>query len=359
MKPTSLGSPAARAAGASPIGGVGGAQAGAPATPVAQVAPVGAPAPGGIRFASTWPRGWMAAAVPQQVREFNLQASRAQLALQFVQAWGELLQTLTRLAQRQASLPSAAAQARTQAALDAVLALWAQRHAQTLGSLDDSLHWSAVQPARTRWVLGGWNAASLQAAAANDRELVAFCLMGQDHEHGAWRADAQRSSAASRFALACALAPLGLQLDEVDEARIVVSTDERRAAHVTQRLMARGGGRRFPAGQWQAPLLGPGPQAVALPALADEAGLAALAQALPALRERLAHVQTVLAQFQQGARASLEGGAPAPLARVEEFAQRFADAGQLPAYDWVLAVVPAVRALARSRVAQLLRRLPA
>ena len=358
MKPASRASSTPRSSGlgsASPVGAAGAAQASAG---VAQVARVAAPGLDGIHFASTWPRGWMVAAAAQQVREFNLQTSRAQLALQFAADWGELLQQLQRLAQRQASLPSAAAQARSQAALDAVQALWAQRHGLTLGSLDERLHWSASQPARSYWRLGGWNAASLQAQAANDRELVAFCLLGQEHEHGSWQADAQRGSAASRFALACALAPLGLQLDQVSAEHIVISTDERRAALVRQRLMARGAGRRFPAGQWQMPLLAPGPQTVALPPHTLEDGLAALLQTLPLLRQRLAQLQAQLTQFLQEARASLEGRPPDALERFQTFTQQFAQAGGMPAYDWVLAVVPAVRALARNRVARLLHRPP-
>lgn len=359
MKSTGLSSSLARAGAlgaATPAAAAGAAQASAQ---VGALAPVAAAALDGVRFASTWPRGWMAAAVPQQVREFNLQTSRAQLAQQFLGAWGELLETLARLAQRQARLPSDAAKARTQAALDAAQALWSERHARTLGSLDETLAWSASAPARRRFVLGGWNAASLQATHGSDRELIAFCLIGQDHEHGAWLADALRSSHASRFALACALAPLGVQLDEVSEARIVVSVDERRAAQVAQRLMVRGGGRRFPAGQWQAPRLAPGPQAVLLPVQAHGAGLAGLDAELPALRERLAQTQLQIAQFQRQAGASLALDAAPPLARLQDFAQRFAAAADAPAYDWVQAVAPAVRALARSRVARLLRRAPA
>lgn len=336
MKSTGLSSSLARAGAlgaATPAAAAGAAQASAQ---VGALAPVAAAALDGVRFASTWPRGWMAAAVPQQVREFNLQTSRAQLAQQFLGAWVRAL-----------------------AALDAAQALWSERHARTLGSLDETLAWSASAPARRRFVLGGWNAASLQATHGSDRELIAFCLIGQDHEHGAWLADALRSSHASRFALACALAPLGVQLDEVSEARIVVSVDERRAAQVAQRLMVRGGGRRFPAGQWQAPRLAPGPQAVLLPVQAHGAGLAGLDAELPALRERLAQTQLQIAQFQRQAGASLALDAAPPLARLQDFAQRFAAAADAPAYDWVQAVAPAVRALARSRVARLLRRAPA
>lgn len=350
----SLGSPAS--AGAGPAASVGAGQA---AQATAALAQVGAPAlpPIAPRLASTWPRGWMAAAVPQQVREFNVQISRAQLALQFAADFSERLHTLERLAQRQASLPSAASQARSQAALAAARSLWAERHACTLGSVDETLAWSPTAAARQSFVLGGWTAASLQAASAADRELVAFCLLGQDQEYGAWVADTSRSPAANRFALACALAPLGVQLDDVSEGQILISVEERRTAYLTQRLVARGGGRRFPAGQWQAPLLGPNPQAVALPAQMDEASVAALLPTLAALHERLARLRAVLQQFQQQAGASLTTG-EAPLARLQGFAQRFADAGQLPAYDWVLAVVPAVRALARPRVSRLLRRVP-
>lgn len=106
------------------------------------------------------------------------------------------------------------------------------------------------------------------------------------------------------------------------------------------------------------PLLAPGPQTVALPPHTLEDGLAALLQTLPLLRQRLAQLQAQLTQFLQEARASLEGRPPDALERFQTFAQQFAQAGGMPAYDWVLAVVPAVRALARNRVARLLHRPP-
>jgi hypothetical protein len=40
---------------------------------------------------------------------------------------------------------------------------------------------------------------------------------------------------------------------------------------------------------------------------------------------------------------------------MQKFAIAFASAAQVPAYDWVLAVVPAVRAISRRRVARLLQ----
>jgi hypothetical protein len=112
----------------------------------------------------------------------------------------------------QRKLPSEAALARLRIALQQVQELWAQRPARTLDSLDECLQWSPVRVARKPFLLAGWSWETLQALSAQDKELVSFCLLGQDGAHGTWQASQTRSAGASRHALAAALAPLGMQL---------------------------------------------------------------------------------------------------------------------------------------------------
>lgn len=310
-----------------------------------------------IRYASTWPRGWMAAAVPQRVREFNMQASKAQLALAWLDALAPQLDALQRSVQHHQQLPAPASLARAQHALQQVRRTWQQRHANTLGSMDECLQWSPVWPARKRVQLQGWTADTLPPHSEADHELVAFCLLGQDHAHGAWQAQSQRSAAASQFALAAALAPLGVQLDSVTPQAITVSVDERHWPHVQHNWMVRGQGHRFPAGQWVQPGTVPVPACVRLEAwqLSDDSGCAAVLQALPSVRERVAQVRAQVQQFRDAAGDSVAHAQPDQLQRMQAFAEAFAHAGQAPAYDWVLAVVPAVRTISRLRVARLLR----
>ena len=297
----------------------------------------------------------MAAAVAQHVREFQVQVSKAQMTLDFLIALGQALGLLGQAARHQRKLPSEAALARMRIALQQVQELWAQRPARTLDSLDECLQWSPERVARKPFLLAGWSWETLQALSAQDKELVSFCLLGQDGAHGTWQASQTRSAGASRHALAAALAPLGMQLGPLEQP-LQLSVDERCWPQVQQRFMVKGNGKRFPAGQWVSPRLVSSPQALRVDSwsAADAAAVQALAAELPAARERVLQAQAAVRAFQHDAGQSLDD-VGARTTAVQAFAQAFAQAGQMPAYDWILAVVPAVRAVSRRRVARLLQ----
>ena len=339
------------------IGAVGTAQPGAaaPTTSAAPTAAVGTNALSAIRYHSTWPRGWMAAAVPQRVREFHVQISKAQMALVFLEQLEQRLATLHQACRHQRKLPSEAGNNRLRTALQEVQAWWGRRLPYTLESLDEALHWSPVHRARKQFGLAGWSWASLQAEHARDGELLGFTLLGQEGAHGAWQARWERVQGANRQLLAAALAPLGMQLNGLEQP-MLLSVEERWWPVVTQRFMVKGNGKRFPAGQWVSPRLVPASHALRVEAwsAADTAALQALAADVPVARERVAQAHAALLQFQHDAGRSLEDTAARSEA-AQAFAQAFAQAGQMPAYDWVLAVVPAVRAISRRRVARLLQ----
>lgn len=335
--------------------GIGHGPASIATTPTTAPAAVAASGLAQIRYASTWPRGWMAAAVPQHVREFNAQVSKAQMALAFMEAWAPALERFLQCVQRQQKLPSSAGLLRAQQALQAVQATWATRYAASLGSLDECLHWSPVQRARKRFGLVGWDMHSLQAQHANDRELLAFSLMGQDQAHGAWLAQFGRSSMASQYALAAALSPLHIQVHT--QPRLEFSVDERLWPVLQERFVVKGNGQRFPAGQWVNAPLQSHAQAVQPQqwVVAPGADLQPLSVQLLAVRERLAAVRAQVQQFAADAGQTLHSGGAQRVQQMQAFAKAFQQAGQAPAYDWVLAVVPAVRAISRRRVARLLK----
>jgi hypothetical protein len=319
---------------------------------VAGMAAVGLPQ---IRYASTWPRGWMAAAVPQHVREFNAQISKAQMALAWLDAFTPVLERLAQSVQRQIKLPSSAGLLRAKQALQAVQGAWVLRYDSSLGSVDECLQWSPLHRARKYFTLAGWSSDSLQAQQPNDRELVAFSLMGQDQAHGAWLAQWGRSSVGSQYALAAALSPLLIQTHT--KPSLEFSVDERLWPLLQERFVVKGNGQRFPAGQWvNAPLQSRAQAVQPLHwAVADDAALQAMQTQLMLVRERLAAVRAQIAQFAQDAGQTVHSGGTERLQQMQTFAQAFSDAGQAPAYDWVLAVVPAVRAISRRRVARLLK----
>jgi hypothetical protein len=125
---------------------------------------------------------------------------------------------------------------------------------------------------------------------------------------------------------------------------------------VQQRFMVKGNGQRFPAGQWVAPTLQSVAEALPLAgwSVTDTERSQELQLTLPVVRERVSQALAAVQAFQASAGLSLQDQA-AQTAAMQKFAIAFASAAQVPAYDWVLAVVPAVRAISRRRVARLLQ----
>lgn len=299
----------------------------------------------------------MAAAVPQRVREFNVQAGKAQLTQRFLEQLTSLLAELSPVLKYHVQLPSAAGALRADHALKALQNFWGQRYVLTWGSLDECLEWSPTQLARKKFQLRGWNMESLQAQQANDRELVSFCLMGQEYAHGAWLAQYGRSSKASLFAMAAALAPLGILVEQAAEAQIVLSVEERHWHTVQERWMVRGNGKRFPAGQWIAPTTLPAQERVTVADWSLETNQQAQTawSALETMQERVAAVLSQVKAFQEAAQSSLDASSPDKLAQMQRFARAFKDAGKAPVFSWMQAVLPAVRTISRRRVTRLLR----
>lgn len=318
-------------------------------------APLAAPSLTQIRYASTWPRGWMAAAVPQQIREFNTQVSKAQLTLAYVQELERRLTAVLQTAKSQLQLPSVAGLQRAQQALQQLQLHWSARYALTAGSLDECLRWSATQPARKYFTLAGWTPQTLQAQSDKDQELVGFSLLGQEGAHGAWLAQYSRSTTASQFALASALAPLHIQLHaSYDQLRM--SVPEPLWAVLQARFVVKGNGQRFPAGQWVNAPLRRDAQAMPLAQWAadDEAALEQLQQDGPSVQAALATVRAQVEQFYDHARLSIEDE-QASIQHMQHFATAFQASASEASYEWVSAVIPAVRSIARQRVTRLLQ----
>lgn len=331
------------------------------ATPVAKSTPpltaIGSPELTQIRYAATWPRGWMAAAVPQRVREFNVQTGKAQLTLQFLERLSHLLTEFARALKYHMQLPSAAGAVRAEQAFKEVKGLWSQRYALTWASLDECLQWSPTQAARKRFEMRGWNVETLEAQQTQDRELVSFCLMGLDSAHGAWLAQFGRTSKANLFAFAAAMAPLSIHVERTTGRQLILSVEERRWPVVQERFMVRGNGRRFPAGQWIAPTLFNASECVSMSDWAVEAQDDAQAtwNALELMQERVRVTAEQVRAFQETARSSLEIDSPSKLKSMHQFAQAFCASGESPNYSWMQAVLPAVRTISRRRVNRLLR----
>lgn len=303
----------------------------------------------------------MAAAVPQRVREFNAQVSKAQLTLEFLDAMDQHLQQLHKAMRSWQALPSEGAKQRTQRSLTQLQSHWAQRYAHTLGSLDDCLAWSPVYRARKQFHIVGWSASSLHAQSASDQELVSFCLMGQEGAHGAWMPQEGRSHFASQHMLAAALAPLQMQVHPAQatvqgNAPLLFSVEERTWAQFATRFMVRGNGKRFPAGQWVTPQLRLMPDCIQPELWSWDATQAmGVLQQVPVIRQKLEAVRAQVQQFCADAGQSLVQRDDVHLQQMQAFTVSFSEASQAPVYAWVSAVIPAVRLISKRRVARLLK----
>jgi hypothetical protein len=116
------------------------------------------------------------------------------------------------------------------------------------------------------------------------------------------------------------------------EQPLLLSVEERCWPVVVQRFMVKGNGKRFPAGQWVSPRLVSSPRHCVWTAGGCRCGGRAGAGGRAALRpERVLQAQAVRA-FQHDAGQSLDD-VGARTTAVQAFAQAFAQAGQMPAYD--------------------------
>ncbi len=297
----------------------------------------------------------MAAAVPQQIREFNTQVSKAQLTLAYVQELESQLNALMQAVKRQLQLPSVAGLQRAHQALQQLQLQWSARFARTAGSLDERLLWSASQPARKFFTLAGWVPQTLQAVGDKDQELVSFSLLGQEGAHGAWLAQHGRSKTASQFALASALAPLQIQLHPSHD-QLRLSVPEQLWAVLQARFVVRGNGQRFPAGQWVNAPLRRDERAMSIDqwSAQDDAALEQMQPHWPHVQAALAAAREQVEQFYAHARESVED-AQGRLLQMQHFTAAFQESASAASYEWVSAVVPAVRSISRPRVTRLLQ----
>jgi hypothetical protein len=335
------------------IGPATGVTAQPAAPPAARTSPAAVRAPAAGPLAAAAPVRAAPSALPP---ELGLRITRAQLTVSFLQTLESSLNRLVSSAQEAAQRPSEPARLHLAHDLEATAALWSTRRASTLGSLDERLGWSAEQPARCHFRIRGISPESLAAQAPGDRELLSFSILGCERLHGALMVDSKRSPAATLRRLEEALAPLGLNLARESATDIVLTTEESRWGLLTDRLVVRGAGHRFPAGQFTRPRLDPLPSAVN-PAgwtAEDPRGVQAAAT-LASAQVTMARTRVTQSLLDVGH--ELNGPDQAQTesaAAMRDFAQSFAASGAAPDYRWTLQLIPATAGLDRERALGLL-----
>ncbi|HEX3141315.1 MAG TPA: hypothetical protein VHQ87_14740 [Rhizobacter sp.] len=294
-------------------------------------------------------------------RDTGTQVGRAQMGSAYLERLdAELLDVKASVA-RVRLAPSAEATARANRDIDRVQATWAQRHAATQGSLDERLAWSAEQPARRQFRLRGVSAEALEARSPNDTELLSFSIVGGERMHGALMVEPGRERGATVRRLEMALSPLGVSVDRAEGADLVLSVAETHWSTLGERLVVRGGGSRFPAGQFAHPRIEALPAALAPQAwsVIDGEQQQRTAQAVDGALDQvtLARTRISLSLAELGRGLDAHQPAPALAEQVSAFAESFANsfaAGATPHFERLAQLAPAAGGITRERVSALL-----
>lgn len=273
----------------------------------------------------------------------------------------ELLDLKASLA-RARQAPSPESTGRAHRDIERVQSTWAQRSTATQGSLDDRLAWSPESPARRQFRLRGVSTEALEARGPNDTELLSFSLVGGDRAHGALMVEPGRERGATVRRLEMALAPLGVTMARADGSDLVFSTEESNWPAITERLLVRGNGTRFPAGQFAHPRIEPLPPALApqgwslIDAEQQQRTAHAVDETLDQVTLARSRISQSLADLGRGIVSDQPTAAVAE--QMSAFAASFADSfsSATPPFERLTQLAPAAGRITRDRVNALLDR---
>jgi hypothetical protein len=169
--------------------------------------------------------------------QLNRQVAGAQQALQFLtEADGRL-----RALRKELSSGDAAA------ALEKFNQFWQQRSAASAGTLDGNLKFSADAKAKQEFAVRGLSFETLQNG---DTETLSFAVGRWSRQSSSITVDPNQSQVAIVGALDRALAPMGVRATRDSKGELAFSVSEANWPQVRDSLAIRGGGRRFPTGQF-------------------------------------------------------------------------------------------------------------
>lgn len=233
---------------------------------------------------------------------------------------------------------------------------WQQRSAASGGTLDGNLKFNADGKAKQEFTVRGLSFASLQNG---DAETLNFAVGRWSRQSTAITVAPDQSQSALVGALDRALAPMGVRATRDANGELAFSVPEAQWPQVRDSLAIRGGGRRFPTGQFNQVRTEVAEQAIQPSrwSTADAPSLRRtlldVAQAQHLIRQSHGAVRTVLEQAAQ----NLEGSAFAATdagSRWQEFAEQYADTLARGDAAAVTATAPAVAAISKRMVSALL-----
>jgi len=302
--------------------------------------------------------------------ELNRQVAGAQQALNFLDQAGNRLQSLKgalsgKLAEKKAdSGTGSGSDAKLNEQLRQFNALWRQRDAATAGTLDGQLKVVQAGSAQQRFKVRGLDADSLRSG---DKETLSFAAAGKQASVALDPA-AGETTALRRFQNA--LAPMGIGVQR-SGGSLVFSVAEGDWPALRDSLAVKGGGQRFPTGQFNRVRTEAEADAIQPQSWrADDTDAARqtlqeVLTALDLIRQAKSTINRSLAEadarMQPQQKSTASGAAAAGGATtVDEsdwaasFVQRFEAMAEKPDFNVFAAVAPALMAVSRNRVMALL-----
>lgn len=231
--------------------------------------------------------------------------------------------------------------------------LWRQRQDAAAGALDGRLGYSGKEPARTSFRIRGLDMRTLQSLG---RETLEFSIDGaSDARVVMLEPGIDKETVIRRFDKA--LAPIGIRAGEDGKGGMVFSAPEPAWPALRDTMAVKGGGIRFPAGQFNRVQAEAEPEAIR-PDGWKTGDITALRQTLKEIvnaqdlvRQARSIVQRSIADAGKSVEHS-DGQEQADWAR--SFAERFEKLTQEPGYQALSAIAPALVSISRGRVTALL-----
>lgn len=332
LQPTSVG--AGRATSASAVR----ATSAAPAARI-EVESTGSPRSGGLR-------GWLP--------DLNRSVSQAQQSREFLDGVTGHLQSLK--AGLSASLAGrSAAGARVEETLSALGSDWADRTAASGGALDPQLRYTGPAAATRRFTVRGLDFPSLQQG---DRETLALSVGPTGQRPLPVVVEPGLSERAIVQRLGQALSPAGVSVLRDEQGQLTLAVSEEQWPAVRDTLAVKGGGKRFPTGQFHRVRAEPEADAVPVASWKTETvdDRKATLQGVLTSLDRVRDAQSAVGRALASASAAVDASRPAQgAAWAAAAAEAFEAAGAEGGYATRAALVSAVDGLNRPRVQSVLR----
>lgn len=284
--------------------------------------------------------------------QLNRQVAGAQQALQF------LAEADARLRGLRKDLNAGDASA----AIEKFNQFWQQRAAATGGTLDGNLKFNANAQARQEFAVRGL---SFEALLNGDTETLSFAVGRWSRQSSSVTIDPNQPPAAIVGALDRALAPMGVRATRDAKGELAFSVSEANWPQVRDSLAIRGGGRRFPTGQFNHVRVVPADQAIqpskwsSTDAASTRRTLREIAQAQQLIRQSHGAVRSVLEQASRNIDSRSVAAEQDVAARLQNFAEDYADTLSRGDAAAVAATVPAVASITKRTVSALLTASPA